>query len=244
VKITRAMSGRPQLPYPEWRGEPVRSLVILPEQGLGDEIMFNRYVPALKARGVEVTLLCRPNMERLLEPLGVRLLPLGPRVQVPRAEAWALAPSLPLGFGTTPATVPEAVYLPGGWGRSGLGVMTLGGSDPDPQRGLPPELAEELLALAGAVNLDPAATGAADFEATREIIAGLELVITVDTAVAHLAGAMGKPCWTLVPFTPDWRWGEHGPHTPWYPGMRLFRQPRRGDWTSVVAEVKQALAAR
>jgi hypothetical protein len=244
VKITRAMTGRPRLSFPEWHGGPVASLVILPEQGLGDEIMFNRYVPVLKARGVEVTLLCRPSLERLFAPLGVRLLPLGPSVDVPRADAWVLSPSLPLRMGTTPATVPDAAYLPGGPGGKGVGVMTVGSLDPDPRRALPKDLAQRLLDLPGAVSLDPAVTGAKDFEDTRKIIAGLELVITVDTAVAHLAGAMGKACWTLIPFTPDWRWGERGPHSPWYPAMRLFRQPRLLDWESVVAEVIAAFEAR
>ncbi|HEV2531096.1 hypothetical protein [Phenylobacterium sp.] len=244
VKITKAMVGRPRLSFPEWHGGPVKSLVILPEQGLGDEIMFNRYVPVLKAQGVEVTLLCRPSLERLFAALGVRLLPLGPSVEVPRAEAWALSPSLPLRMGTTPATVPEAVYLPGGAGGRGVGVMTVGSLDPDPRRALPRPLAERLLALPGAVSLDPAVTGAKDFEDTRAIVEGLEMVITVDTAVAHLAGAMGKPCWTLIPFTPDWRWGERGAHTPWYPAMRLFRQPKLLDWGSVVAEVIAAFESR
>ncbi|MDB5442904.1 MAG: hypothetical protein JWP73_1280 [Phenylobacterium sp.] len=244
VKMTAAMSGRPKLSFPEWRGEPVKSLLILPEQGLGDEIMFNRYVPLLKARGVEVTLLCRPGLARAFARLGVRLSPLGPSVDVPRCDAWSLSPSLPLRFGTLPDTVPEAVYLPGGAGGAGIGVMALGSRDPDPRRGLPPELARELLALPGAVSLDPADSGAKDFEDTRAIIEGLELVITVDTAVAHLAGAMGKPCWTLVPFIPDWRWTEHGERTPWYPHMRLFRQPKLLDWASAVREVKAAFEAR
>ena len=70
----------------------------------------------------------------------------------------------------------------------------------------------------------------------------LDLVITVDTSVAHLAGALGRPVWTLLPFALDWRWLLERDDSPWYPTMRLFRQPRPGDWTSVMARVQIELA--
>jgi hypothetical protein len=244
VKMTAAMSGRPKLSFPEWQGQPVSSLLVLPEQGLGDEIMFNRYVRVLQARGVAVTLLCRPGLKRVFDHLGVPLLPLGPSVDIPRCDAWSLATSLPLRMATTPQTVPDPVYLPGGAGGRGIGLMATGSLQPDPRRSLPPALADDLLGVPGVVSLDPRDTGAKDFEDTRRIIEGLELVVSVDTAVAHLAGAMGKPCWTLLPFVPDWRWTASAERTPWYPQMRLFRQSSLGDWTGVHAELKAALAAR
>ena len=80
-----------------------------------------------------------------------------------------------------------------------------------------------------------------DFADTAAIIANLDLVISVDTVVAHLAGAIGKPVWTLLPFEPDWRWLLNRNDSPWYPSMRLFRQTRPNDWTGVFKQVRQAL---
>jgi len=77
-----------------------------------------------------------------------------------------------------------------------------------------------------------------NFMETAAVVANLDLVIAVDTAVAHLAGAMGRPVWTLLPFDPDWRWVlSHPDDNPWYPSMRLFRQPAPGAWTAVVGRV-------
>jgi tetratricopeptide (TPR) repeat protein len=81
-----------------------------------------------------------------------------------------------------------------------------------------------------------------DFGETAAAIDALDLVITVDTAVAHLAGALGKPVWLLLPYVPDWRWLLERDDSPWYPTMRLFRQSRRGDWDEVIARVAQELS--
>ncbi len=80
-----------------------------------------------------------------------------------------------------------------------------------------------------------------DFADTAAAIENLDLVISIDTAVAHLAGAMGKPVWTLLPFSPDWRWLLNREDSPWYPTMRLFRQPEPGDWDSVFRQVEAEL---
>ena len=87
-----------------------------------------------------------------------------------------------------------------------------------------------------------------DFRATAEDLEGLDLVISVDTAVAHLAGALGKPVWLLVQDSPDWRWLLNRADSPWYPTLRLFRQSHRGDWRpvleQVVAELHRAMCDR
>jgi tetratricopeptide (TPR) repeat protein len=75
-------------------------------------------------------------------------------------------------------------------------------------------------------------------------IAALDLVISVDTSVAHLAGALGKPVWILLPYVADWRWLLHRPDSPWYPTARLFRQPKPGDWKAVIDLVTTALRER
>jgi ADP-heptose:LPS heptosyltransferase len=81
----------------------------------------------------------------------------------------------------------------------------------------------------------------ASFGDTTQAIAELDLVIAVDTSVAHLAGALGKPVWTLLPFDADWRWMTGRQDSPWYPTMTLFRQPKPGDWTEVIRQIEVAV---
>ena len=81
-----------------------------------------------------------------------------------------------------------------------------------------------------------------DFSDTAALVGSLDLVISVDTAAAHLAGAMGKPVWVMLPFSPDWRWLLDRDDSPWYPTARLFRQPRIGDWDAVVTRMVAELA--
>jgi hypothetical protein len=80
-----------------------------------------------------------------------------------------------------------------------------------------------------------------NFADTAALMAHLDLVVSVDTSVAHLAGALGRPVWLLLPFAPDWRWMLDRTDSPWYPGMRLFRQQRRGEWLPVLEQVREAL---
>lgn len=96
---------------------------------------------------------------------------------------------------------------------------------------------DELSALAGTPEIRSHSEALGDFSDTAALIEALDLVITIDTSVAHVAGAMGHAVWIMLPYAPDYRWGTTGTATPWYPGARLFRQSARGDWSTVIAEI-------
>ena len=103
------------------------------------------------------------------------------------------------------------------------------------------QAASQIKALGLSTVLHDLAPRLNDFHDTASVISQLDLVITVDTAVAHLAGALGKPVWILLPFDADWRWLQ-GQDSPWYPTARLFRQPWPGNWGAVIQDVTTALA--
>jgi hypothetical protein len=106
------------------------------------------------------------------------------------------------------------------------------------QKPLPPSDAVSMSMFPGLSDI------AGDFGETAAMIVNLDLVISVDTAMAHLAGAMGKPVWILLPQAADWRWMIERSDSPWYPTARLFRQKTPGDWDPVMAEAAAALTER
>lgn len=95
-----------------------------------------------------------------------------------------------------------------------------------------------LLEAKGVIVVGPELT---DFDDTAALVAELDLVISVDTSLAHLAGALGKPVWVMLPFDPDWRWLLDREDSPWYASARLFRQDRPGDFASVVERIRDRL---
>ncbi|HLZ74422.1 tetratricopeptide repeat protein [Phenylobacterium sp.] len=234
---------KPALSFPEWQGQPVKSLLIWQEQGLGDQIQYARYVRPLQAQGVQVTIVCPPPLKRLFGHLGCEVIAAEGQAVIPTHDAWVLSASLPWRMGTTLENIPQPPYLPSLEGGEGIGLVTRGAPihPDDANRSMSEAQASGLAGLPGVRRLDREATGARDMEDTRQVVAGLERVITVDTGLVHLAGAMGKPTWLLAPYKGDWRWLTGRTDSPWYPSVRIFRQPAPGDWASVVAEVRAEL---
>ncbi len=263
---------------PLWDGQPIGTLLLHAEQGLGDTLQFCRFA-ALAAPDARIVLEVQPPLKRLLTTL--------PGIADVVAQGEALPPhdaqyplmSLPYKLGTRLETIPAAIpYLhsdPQAW-RERLAALgdtariglvwagapyrpeTPGLVAMDRRRSL--ELAQlaPLGEIPGAVfvSLQKGPAGAqtpvgptlhdfteelSDFADTAALVAALDLVISVDTSVVHLAGALGKPVWVLDRFDSCWRWLTGRTDSPWYPTLRLFRQPSAGDWTSVIAETRNAL---
>ena len=251
----------PPLAVPRWQSfHPAnKTVLIVPEQGFGDQIQFARFGPGLGAAGARVGLLAKPPLMRLFRDSfpQASVVALEGEVSFPEPDFYVMSGDLAGLAGITPETVPCAPYLtappppplPPGFR---VGFMSRGNPalTADHLRSLPGDVAERLrAALPGTVvDLAPEVTGARDFADTAALISGLDLVVTVDTAVAHLAGALGKRCLTLVrSFASDWRWPRLQPTTPWYPSMTLHWASLEGDWSAAIDEVAalvQAEAAR
>jgi Flp pilus assembly protein TadD len=242
------------------------------EQGMGDTIQFCRYAPMAAARA-KVVLGVQAPLVRLMRTLPGVAQVVSLDDPPPDFAAHSPLVSLPGAFGTSVATIPGDVpYLqpPAGeqaaWAARlaalpGLRIGLVWAGNPDfpfdHARSIP---AASLGVLAGLdhvslvslqlgradrppLNLADWTDELADFAATAALVAGLDLVIGVDTAVIHLAGALGKQVWLLNRFAGDWRWGPSGDGTPWYPTLRQFRQRDPGDWAPVLAELRAALGA-
>lgn len=243
----------------EWQGDDVagKRVLVWPEQGFGDQMMFARFVPQLAARGAEVTLLAPPELARLFEAsfadVTVVVHADGAHIEAP--DRWTMLASLPLHLGVTLPTLPAGPYLTApaaarerwrGFAEPGsVGVVWQGRATPNPHRSLPSRDVLKPLEDAGARLVDIVPPDGGDFADTAAMIEQLDLVVTVDTAVAHLASALGKPVWILTPWlNSDWRWMQKRRDCPWYASARLFRQPAHGDWDSVIAEVVSAWRER
>jgi tetratricopeptide (TPR) repeat protein len=245
---------------------PGRTLLVLQEQGLGDTIQFGRFAALAAARGMRVFVEVQGPLRELMKTLsGVEIA--GPGDPIPQFDFFCPMCSLPLAFGTTPDDLPSEPYLSAdperveAW-RERLSALPAGlrvgiawqGNWDFPfnaVRSLQPEALLPLGQVPGVnfVSLQkygtpPEGLRMTDFMAdvsdmadTAALMANLDLVISVDTSVAHLAGAMGKPVSLLIRHFPCWRWLLDRRDSPWYPTMHIYRQARPGDWGGVIAEV-------
>lgn len=266
VRAARAGATCWHLPRHEqwvWDGTPPegRRVLVRCYHGLGDTLMFARFVPGLRAAAAEVTLWAQPALLPLLATMrgAGPLLPLhdgAPDVaydvdvesmelaQLARATPDTLPP--PPHFDVAPAALPDdgrlrvgVAWQCGDWDRSTRSIPFDALAPLARVPGVALHVLQRGAALADALAAPGFGTVSGSdrvLEAARAVRA-LDLVVTVDSFPAHLAGALGTPVWTLLPHAADWRWMDGREDTPWYPGMRLFRQPRPGDWGAVVGRV-------
>jgi hypothetical protein len=232
--------------------------------GLGDTIQFIRYVPLVKAVAREVTVLAQRELIPLLDTVGGidRLLPLETAEETLSYDVDVESMELAHVFRTTVETVPAKVpyiHAPKGVCRAhdklAVGIVWAAGNW-DRRRSIPASLLAPLAQLPGVelhnFQVGPALSEArqwpalmarwTDIVAEAALIRTLDLMISIDSLPAHLAGALGVRVWTLLHQKADWRWMEEREDSPWYPTMRLFRQQRAGDWRPVIASVAAELA--
>jgi tetratricopeptide (TPR) repeat protein len=260
-KVREALPGQRPFAQPQWKGEPFvgRTLLVWAEQGFGDSIQFVRYLSSVKALGGTVILQIQPALKSLMSTcLGADLV-LSEQDALPPFDLQV--PILDLPYLACPGV---EVYQPkralaqalADDGRVRIGLVWSGNPNQKDNRtrSIPASALEPLAALQEVAWFSlqkpqpgspqealPAALSARDLDPYLETFADtafaldhLHLLITVDTSVAHLAGAMGCPALVLLSFSPDWRWLTEGEACPWYPTFRLYRQPSPGDWMSVV----------
>ena len=256
----------PSRPYHErwvWDGRPLRGRRVLVRcyHGLGDTLQFSRYLPALRARASRVTLETQPELAALLRGLPAdRIHPFDPASPLPPAECDVEIMELghALRLAPDPSPYLRVSPLPGPGGR--VGFCWRSGAW-DRARDVPVDTLRSVAGIPGlkAVSLQrgPAAAEAAllgahdplrgsmDIQMVAALIAGLGAVVTVDSMIAHLAAALGRPTFVLLKHDPDWRWGgpAHGSGTPWYAAARTYRQSASGDWAGAVACLQHELYA-
>jgi Flp pilus assembly protein TadD len=254
---------------PTWDGSPLgdRAILLRAEQGFGDGIQFIRYAPLVRERAGRVVVQCHPWLKDLFAIVaGVdEVITLDDSLPPAAAAIWTM--SLPQHFPEISATVPylrhdaareqKLKHIIGAAPGLKVGLVWQGNpTHPDDRlRSVPFTTMAPLMLTPGVRCFCLQKNGAPgtmpdlaalcdDFADLAAAMSLMDLIITVDTAAAHLAGALGKPVWTLLAHPPEWRWMEQRTDSPWYPTMRLFRQPAPGDWDSVVREVAAALADR
>lgn len=239
-----------------WDGTPAegRDVLVRCYHGLGDTIQFARFLPLLAERARSVTVEVQPRLLGLIGTVcdAIHLVPFDRDRPRPQGEVDVEITELdfclraPPGDAAPPYLHAARAVLP-----QGTVALCYGAGEWDPDRCVPPHLFAPLCGSRPCVSLVAESTGLDvlnpdgcpfDIDATAALVAGAALVITVDTMIAHLAGALGKPTWLLLKAEPDWRWAPDRRGSAWYPSMRLYVQPRPGDWESVMAQVAKDLS--
>ncbi len=249
-----ATRDNPRLPYHlrwVWDGCPLdgRHVLVRCYHGLGDTLQFARYLPVLGRRVASLTVEAQPELLPLLASIpGIdRLIGFDPANPAKPAECDIEIMELAAALRMEPTLLPPP-YLqitPDAAGFEGaIGLCwKAGGWDPD--RSIPATLLAPLTRHR-CVTLCPGPSelpvlnpmGCPDTIAdTARLLGSLRILVTVDTMVAHLAGALGVPTWLLLKHDSDWRWMTERSDSPWYSSMRLYRQPIPGDWATVMARV-------
>lgn len=251
-----------------WNGEPLEGKRVLVRclHGLGDTLQYIRYAPQIRKTARTLIIEAQPALKTLLSEAGVADEVITWGDPEPVWDLQVEIVELPRIFRTTIQTIPTAVpYLqvpaaevsrPDGGLRIGLLWRS---SDFNTSRTVPFSELSKVCRIPGArfLSFQPE-PGPAEIRATEARVEDfvapecciletarrlrtVDLLITVDTMLAHLAGALGVLTWTLLPFEADWRWMINRSDSPWYSTMRLFRQRERGDWTSVIRELQDEL---
>jgi Flp pilus assembly protein TadD len=265
-----AVPARP-FSQPQWQGEPLghRKLLIHAEQGLGDVIQFARYLPALRGNVVFEAperlirlLSSNPAMPPMVpsQTMPREVDAVVPLLSLPARTA--IEPVVPPYLFAEPDRIATWNDRIGAKGfRVGINWQGFPDRFEDRGRSFPLALFQSLavpgvrlISLQKSEGEDQIAAAAFDVETldgldagpdafldTAAVMMNLDLIVTSDTSIAHLAGALGRPVWVALRLVPDWRWLLDRADSPWYPTMRLFRQTVDGDWTPVFAAMAQAL---
>jgi Flp pilus assembly protein TadD len=279
LELPELSKNRDRYPGARWDGKSAegKTLLLYPEQGLGDALQFARYATALAAKGARCIIRSPESLAPLLATISGVAHVVRDDEPLPTYDAHSPLLSLPRFLGTNAAAIPATVpYLAVPEDRRAEARATLRRSSAtrrvgiawagNPEHGndrnrslvlselarlfeVPGiawfslqqgERAAQISSTRGAERLVPLAADATLLQ-TAALIAELDLVVSVDTSIAHLAGALARPVWVLLPFAPDWRWQLGREDSPWYPTARLFRQSRARDWPPVVTRVATEL---
>ena len=289
------LGGLRSFPQERWKGQRFdgKRLLLWPEQGLGDQLQFARFIPRVKALGGTVVLMCGAPLQQLFRancPDADEVVVLGdaldhidyqlPLLSVPHVlqlNDQLDAQTVPYlhAVGDIRERLNDVLPTPVENSAAPLRVGVCWAGQPkhlnDRNRSLTLETLRPLLDVpdiawyslqkgdaaeaqltpfnttsssAGRPQITPLGDALSNFADTAHAVSRLDVVLTVDTSVAHLAGAMNVPTFMLIPFIPDWRWQAERTDSPWYPAAQLFRQSAPSDWSRVIAHVTAALQQR